>query len=122
MTNTPVSVLTTTAIFGSIASVISGTASSANPNPATICMNAAMKTATPTTISWVVVTNVDSDTGRLLAPAPSLYAAVMLPIIDMDSSSAPSEIDRACRQFGFFAIRNHGVSETLRTDVARRVD
>ena len=47
MTKMPVSELTTTAIFGSIASVISGTASRAKPKPATICMNAAMKTADP---------------------------------------------------------------------------
>ena len=39
----------------------------------------------------------------------------MLPIIDVDSPGAPTEIDRACRRFGFFAISNHGVSEELRT-------
>ena len=53
VTKTPVSELTTTAIFGSIANVISGTASRAKPKPATTCMNAAMNTAAPTTISWV---------------------------------------------------------------------
>jgi isopenicillin N synthase-like dioxygenase len=41
----------------------------------------------------------------------------MLPIIDIESPKAPAEIDQACRQVGFFAIRNHGVSETLRTEV-----
>jgi len=40
---------------------------------------------------------------------------MQLPIIDIGSSEAPVEIDRACRQFGFFAIRNHGVSDDLRT-------
>ena len=117
VTNTPVSVLTTTATFGSIASVISGTASRANPNPATTCMNAAMNTAAPTTISWAVVTTIDSDTATDHAPLPRLRLRSMLPIIDVDSPDAPGEIDRACRQFGFFAIRNHGVSEELRTDV-----
>jgi isopenicillin N synthase-like dioxygenase len=43
----------------------------------------------------------------------------VLPIIDITSSSAPAEIDRACRQFGFFAIRNHGVSEELRDEVLK---
>jgi isopenicillin N synthase-like dioxygenase len=41
----------------------------------------------------------------------------MLPIIDVTSPSAPEEIDRACREFGFFAIRNHGASDALRTDL-----
>jgi isopenicillin N synthase-like dioxygenase len=41
----------------------------------------------------------------------------MLPIIDVQSPDAPREIDLACRQCGFFAIRNHGVSEELRTDL-----
>jgi len=38
----------------------------------------------------------------------------MLPIIDAHSPAAPGEIDRACREFGFFAIRGHGVSDELR--------
>jgi isopenicillin N synthase-like dioxygenase len=38
----------------------------------------------------------------------------MLPIIDLASPAAAREIDRACRDFGFFAIRNHGVSNDLR--------
>ena len=41
----------------------------------------------------------------------------MLPIIDVTSTEAPAEIDRACRQFGFFAICNHGVSNELREAV-----
>ncbi len=41
----------------------------------------------------------------------------MLPIIDVTSRAAPDEIDRACRHFGFFAIRNHGVDNDLRRDV-----
>jgi isopenicillin N synthase-like dioxygenase len=41
----------------------------------------------------------------------------MLPIIDIASLDASEEIDRACRQFGFFAIRNHGVSDELRKAV-----
>ncbi len=41
----------------------------------------------------------------------------MLPIIDLTSPAAPSEIDQACRTFGFFAIRNHGVGDDLRRDV-----
>jgi isopenicillin N synthase-like dioxygenase len=41
----------------------------------------------------------------------------MLPIIDVTSPGAAREIDRACRQFGFFAISNHGVSDELRTAV-----
>jgi isopenicillin N synthase-like dioxygenase len=41
----------------------------------------------------------------------------MLPIIDVTSPSAARAIDRACRQFGFFAISNHGVSDELRTAV-----
>ena len=41
----------------------------------------------------------------------------MLPIIDIASPGAPREIDRACRRFGFFAIRNHGVSDDLRKAV-----
>jgi isopenicillin N synthase-like dioxygenase len=39
----------------------------------------------------------------------------MLPIVDVTSPAAPEQIDRACREFGFFAIRNHGVSDDLRT-------
>ena len=42
---------------------------------------------------------------------------MQLPVIDVGSSAAPGEIDRACREFGFFAIRNHGASEALRTEV-----
>jgi isopenicillin N synthase-like dioxygenase len=38
----------------------------------------------------------------------------VLPIIDIQSDAAPHEIDRACRSFGFFAIRGHGVSTELR--------
>jgi len=38
----------------------------------------------------------------------------MLPVIDVNSSAAPAEIDRACREFGFFAIRGHGVPDDLR--------
>ena len=38
----------------------------------------------------------------------------MLPIVDITSPAAPSEIDSACREFGFFAISNHGVSDDLR--------
>ncbi|MEP7203516.1 MAG: 2-oxoglutarate and iron-dependent oxygenase domain-containing protein [Ilumatobacteraceae bacterium] len=41
----------------------------------------------------------------------------MLPIIDIESPAAPCEIDRACREFGFFAIRNHGVTDQLRDSV-----
>lgn len=41
----------------------------------------------------------------------------MLPIIDITSSAGPREIDRACRESGFFAIRNHGVSSELRAHV-----
>ena len=41
----------------------------------------------------------------------------MLPIIDIASPEAPGQIDRACREFGFFAIRNHGVSDELRESV-----
>jgi isopenicillin N synthase-like dioxygenase len=41
----------------------------------------------------------------------------MLPIIDIASPDASEAIDRACRQFGFFAIRNHGVSDELRKAV-----
>jgi len=43
----------------------------------------------------------------------------VLPIIDVGSPEAPSEIDRACRQFGFFAIRGHGVSDDLRESLIR---
>jgi isopenicillin N synthase-like dioxygenase len=42
---------------------------------------------------------------------------MQLPVIDVESPEAPTEIDRACREFGFFAIRNHGVDEELRTDL-----
>ena len=41
----------------------------------------------------------------------------MLPIIDVQSSTAATEIDQACRRFGFFAICNHGVSDELRRAV-----
>jgi len=41
----------------------------------------------------------------------------MLPIIDVASPEAPREIDLACREFGFFAIRNHGVTDELRESV-----
>jgi isopenicillin N synthase-like dioxygenase len=41
----------------------------------------------------------------------------MLPIIDVESPDAPREMDAACRKFGFFAIRNHGVSNDLRTSL-----
>jgi isopenicillin N synthase-like dioxygenase len=43
----------------------------------------------------------------------------MLPIIDITAAAAPGEIDRACRQFGFFAISNHGVTDDLRDAVIR---
>lgn len=43
----------------------------------------------------------------------------MLPIIDITAPAAPSEIDRACRQCGFFAISNHGVTDDLRDAVIR---
>ena len=43
----------------------------------------------------------------------------MLPIIDIASPEAPGGIDRACREFGFFAIRNHGVSDELRQSVLK---
>lgn len=43
----------------------------------------------------------------------------MLPIIDITSSTASAEIDRACRRFGFFAISNHGVDDDLRRGVLR---
>lgn len=38
----------------------------------------------------------------------------MLPVIDIQSAAAAHEIDAACREFGFFAIRNHGVPDELR--------
>ena len=41
----------------------------------------------------------------------------MLPIIDITSATAAAGIDQACREFGFFAIRNHGVSDELREAV-----
>src|SRR5664279_5451001 len=41
----------------------------------------------------------------------------MLPIVDLHSRTAAAEIDRACREFGFFAIRNHGVDNNLRQSV-----
>ena len=111
-----VSELTTTATFGSIASVISGTDSNAKPKPATICMNAAMNTATPTTISWAVVTSIDSGTaGRLRCGACCRSST-------SPRRELPREIDAACREFGFFAIRNHGVSDELREAVLRVVD
>ena len=43
----------------------------------------------------------------------------MLPIIDVTSPAAPGEIDGACREFGFFAISNHGVDDGLREAVLR---
>ena len=43
----------------------------------------------------------------------------MLPIIDVGSPEAPSESDRACRQFGFFAIRGHGAPDDLRESLIR---
>ncbi len=43
----------------------------------------------------------------------------MLPIIDVTSPAAPDEIDGACREFGFFAISNHGVDDGLREAVLR---
>ena len=41
----------------------------------------------------------------------------MLPIVDLYARTAAAEIDRACREFGFFAIRNHGVDDSLRRAV-----
>ena len=41
----------------------------------------------------------------------------MLPIIDVESPAAPRQIDRACRDFGFFAICNHGVPDDLRVSL-----
>ena len=41
----------------------------------------------------------------------------MLPVIDLHAGTAAAEIDQACRQFGFFAIRNHGVDDALRRAV-----
>ena len=43
----------------------------------------------------------------------------MLPIIDLTSPAAAAEIDRACREYGFFALRNHGASGELRDAVLR---
>ncbi|MEY2553715.1 MAG: hypothetical protein QOC57_1575 [Ilumatobacteraceae bacterium] len=40
-----------------------------------------------------------------------------MPIIDIASSTASNQIDAACREFGFFAISNHGVSDALRRDL-----
>ena len=36
-------------------------------------------------------------------------------MIDVHSGAAPREIDAASREFGFFAIQNHGVPDELRT-------
>jgi isopenicillin N synthase-like dioxygenase len=41
----------------------------------------------------------------------------MMPIIDIASATASNQIDAACREFGFFAISNHGVSDALRRDL-----
>ena len=43
----------------------------------------------------------------------------MVPIIDLASPTAAIDIDRACREFGFFAISNHGISNELREAVLR---
>ncbi|MGZ4679339.1 MAG: isopenicillin N synthase family dioxygenase [Ilumatobacteraceae bacterium] len=43
----------------------------------------------------------------------------MVPIVDLHARAAATEIDQACRKFGFFAIRNHGVSDELREAVLR---
>ncbi|MEA3185860.1 MAG: hypothetical protein QOJ74_2337 [Ilumatobacteraceae bacterium] len=40
-----------------------------------------------------------------------------MPIIDIASATASNQIDAACREFGFFAISNHGVSDALRRDL-----
>lgn len=38
----------------------------------------------------------------------------MLPIVDLTSAAAATEIDDACRRYGFFAISNHGIDDDLR--------
>jgi isopenicillin N synthase-like dioxygenase len=46
-----------------------------------------------------------------------------VPIIDIQSSTAPEEIGKACRDSGFFYIVNHGVSESLQAkllDLSRK--
>ena len=58
----PRSVLTTTACLTGNASVMMGIDNSANPKPAMICTNAAMNTATATTMSCVAVTVTESAT------------------------------------------------------------
>lgn len=41
----------------------------------------------------------------------------MLPIVDLQGRTAAADIDQACREFGFFAISNHDVDESLRQSV-----
>ena len=112
VTKTPVRALTTTAIFGSITSVISGTPSRAKPKPATICMMAAMNTAEPN----------DDQLGRghehrFWHGQGRLRCRACCRSSISASRAAAADIDRACREFGFFAIRNHGVSDELRDAV-----
>ncbi|CAM9287559.1 unnamed protein product [Ectocarpus sp. 6 AP-2014] len=42
------------------------------------------------------------------------------PVVDMDSSSAPAVLAKACRDFGFFYVENHGVSEEVMREVFRQ--
>jgi isopenicillin N synthase-like dioxygenase len=41
----------------------------------------------------------------------------VVPVIDIKAADAAHHIDRACRSAGFFAVANHGVPDTWRTDL-----
>ncbi|CAM9597469.1 unnamed protein product [Scytosiphon promiscuus] len=42
------------------------------------------------------------------------------PVVDMESPSAPTVLAQACRDFGFFYVENHGVSEEVMREVFRQ--
>ncbi len=41
----------------------------------------------------------------------------MVPIVDLGASDAPTRIDRACRDVGFFLLAGHGVARSLRLEM-----
>ena len=126
----PTSVLTITASRGEIASVITGTASSPKPKPASTWTNDATNTAErdhdqlggrhrerPHQGTG------DCGAGRGAADARAATYARRpcvepdpseMAVVDISAPDAPDAIDRACRAMGFFALGGHGIDGARR--------